>query len=392
MWRSKLAAGTLFLAAAIGVTGPHGQETLGSLAKKRGVYVGAAVGGAFWGGDSRYQETLKREFNIIVAENAMKFDLLQPKRNEFQWKQADDLVAFAARNGMALRGHCLVWHQQSEWLAAASGLGRAEMLSILKNHIDSVMTHFKGRVLEWDVVNEAIDDDGKSLRNTFWLQRIGSDYLDSAFTWAHRADPNAFLFYNDYSGEGMGGKSDRIFALVKGMKDKGIPIHGVGLQAHFASGGSFTTADIDRNMKRLGALGLRVSITELDFRFALPVDAAKLTVQKGNYAAMLGVCLANENCKTFLTWGFTDAHSWVPGFFQGSGAALPFDANYAPKPAYDGMKEALTATPIGLFPARDPRSAPGPGDRNTKGTLPGNFGSEAVQGGVRNALGRWMGF
>lgn len=322
----------------------RGAETLGSLAAKRGIKVGAAVGGAFWGSDARYKETLQREFNMLVAENAMKFDQVEPSRGKFRWTQADDLADYAAAHGIALRGHCLVWHQQAGWLEAATGLSRADMLEILKTHIDSTAGRYRGKVVEWDVVNEAVADDGAGLRNSFWLQRIGPDFLDSAFAWAHRADPQALLFYNDYGAEGSGAKSERVYALVKGMKERGIPIHGVGMQCHFESGRAFSTTAIAANMKRIAALGLKISITELDFRVKLPADSAALSVQKDNYAQLLRTCLAEPGCGSFLTWGFTDAHSWVPGFFAGQGAALPFDAAYAPKPAYAGMALALAET------------------------------------------------
>jgi endo-1,4-beta-xylanase len=373
----------LLLALAAVVTA---QESLGSLAAKRGVYVGAAIGGTFWniGADARYRETMKREFNILVAENAMKFEPLENQRNKFNWKQADELAAYAASNGMALRGHNLVWHQASGWLEAATGLDRAEMLAILKNHIDSVAGRYRGKILEWDVVNEAVDD-AAGLRNTFWLQRVGADYLDSAFTWAHRADPEAYLFYNDYSGEGMGGKADRIFALVKGMKEKGVPIHGVGLQCHFASGAAFAVDDIDKNIKRLGALGLRVSVTELDFRMKLPADSAARAVQKDNYYRLLKTCLANPNCKTFLTWGFTDAYSWVPGFFTGFGDALPFDAAYKSKPAYEGMRQALMESVSIRNHERRSGGSAGRGDAYT-----GTF-ADGLHAGYRDAIGRWTG-
>ena len=351
-------------------------ETLSTLAKKKGIYIGAAVGSPFWGTDPRYKETLAREYNIIVPENAMKFDQLETKRNTFNYKNADDLAAFAAANGMALRGHNLVWHQASGWLEAATTLGRDEMLAILKNHIDNVVGHYKGKILEWDVVNEALDDNA-GLRNTFWRQRVGDDYLDSAYAWAHRADPAALLFYNDYSGEGMGGKADRVYALVKGLQDRGIPIHGVGLQCHFESGKSFSASDIDKNIKRLGALGLRVSITELDFRMQLPADSAARAVQKANYALLLKTCLDNSNCKSFLTWGFTDASSWVPDFFAGWGDALPFDKDYTPKPAYDGLKETL----LQALPIRG-----GASNRNS-GTGRAGYAAAFFQSGERRGSG-----
>lgn len=324
-------------------------DPLRDLADKRGLSIGAAVGSAFWGADERYRETLGREFNILVAENAMKFDQVEPKRGEFRWTQADELLAYAESRHMAVRGHCLVWHQQAGWLETAAGMGRAEMLDILKAHIEAVAGRYRGRIREWDVVNEAVADDGAGLRPSFWRQRIGDDFIDSAFAWAHRADTAALLFYNDYGAEGGGAKSERIFSLVKGLKERGIPIHGVGFQSHFESGRGFSTLAIDANMKRLAGLGLKVAITELDFRVKLPADSAALALQALNYRALLKTCLDNPNCKTFVTWGFTDAHSWVPGFFPGQGAALPFDAEYRPKAAYGEMAEALGAG-IGIRP------------------------------------------
>lgn len=363
--KAIIAAAALALAAA---PRARAAESLGALAAKRSVHIGAAVGGAFWGSDTRYAQTLQREFNMIVAENAMKFDQVEPARGRFRWTQADELAAFAARNGMALRGHCLVWHQQSGWLEQAAGLSRADMLAILKTHIDSVAGRYKGKVLEWDVVNEAVADDGTGLRNSFWLQRVGADYIDSAFAWAHRADPAAKLFYNDYGAEGSGAKSERVFALVKGLKERGIPIHGVGMQCHFESGRAFSTTAIAANMKRIAALGLKVSITELDFRVRIPADSAALATQKDNYAQLMRTCLAEPACGAFLTWGFTDAHSWVPGFFSGQGAALPFDAAYAPKPAYAGLVQALSE------PSALRKKAPRAGFRGTLKVTSGRDG------------------
>jgi len=247
-------------------------QTLRELAGRYGVLYGAAVGSAFWSPDSLYKETLKRECNIIVAENVMKFALIEPKRNEFNWTRADDLVNFAKRNNMKIRGHNLIWHAQSEW-ASTLNAGRDEMMAVMRNHILTVVGRYKGKIYEWDVVNEAIDDGKGFLRDTFWKQKIGDDYIDLAFKFAHEADPGALLFYNDYSGEDMGTKSNKIYQLVSGMMQRGIPINCVGLQCHFVSG-TIDTAGIDKNINRLAALGLKVSITELDIRMQLPVDSA----------------------------------------------------------------------------------------------------------------------
>jgi endo-1,4-beta-xylanase len=343
----------LSLAFGIGSGGVFAQETLRSLAAKRGVYIGTAVGSPFYasGSDPKYIGTLKAEFNILVAENEMKFDQIEPNQGQFAWTKADALMDFAAQNQMAVRGHNLVWYQQSGWLGT-SGLGRNEMLMAINNHANKIMSRYKGRILEWDVVNEAIDDGGLILRDTFHKNSIGDDYIDSAFWFARRADPQALLFYNDYGGEGLGGKADKIFDLVKGLKQRGIPIDGVGFQAHFENKNWPKVSDIDKNIKRLAALGLMVSFTEVDFRIPLPADSSQLELQKTNYRSLLGVCLANSNCKSFVTWGFTDAFSWVPGFFTGFGASLPYDAQYQKKPAYAGLQEALIETSLYAKPKR----------------------------------------
>lgn len=315
-------------------------QTLRELSEKHGILYGAAVGSAFWGSDSLYRETLTRECNIIVAENVMKFSLIEPRRNEFNWTRADDLVNFARRNNMKIRGHNLVWHAQSEW-ASKLDAGRDEMIAVMRNHIHAVVGRYKGKIYEWDVVNEAIDDGNGFLRDTFWKKNIGDDYIDLAFRFAHEADPGALLFYNDYSGEDMGAKSDKIYQLVSGMLKRGIPLHGVGLQCHFVSG-AINAADIDKNIKRLAALGLKVSITELDIRMPLPANSAMLEQQGKEYQALMTVFLNNPDCCTsFLTWGITDKSSWIPYFFKGWGAALPIDENYKAKPAYSGLKNAL---------------------------------------------------
>lgn len=377
-WTAGTACAAAFLLSA---SGPAlAQEALKALAARKGVAIGAAVGDAFWGGDARYKAALKREFNILVAENEMKWQSLEPQRGSFNWTRADELSAFAKANGAALRGHVLVWHLQSGWLEQGN-FSRTEMLACLRSHVQAVAGRYKGQVREWDVVNEAIDDGTALLRDSFWRRRIGDDYIDSAFHIAHRADPGARLFYNDYAAEDMGVKSEKVYNLVKGLLDRKVPIHGVGMQCHFENAAWPNPADIGRNMKRLADLGLEVSITELDFRMRLPADAAALERQKANYAALTGACLANANCKSVLTWGFTDAHSWVPGFFQGMGAALPFDAEYRPKPAYYGLSEALAAVNTAV--------RPGPSRGSRAGALAANaFPDPARPLLIRDAAGR----
>jgi len=314
------------------------ETTLRVAADRRGVRYGCAVGRAFWD-DNDYRELVRRQCGIIVAENAMKFGLIQPERGRFDWSRSDDLVRFAQDNGMDIRGHCLVWHQQAGW-AAGLDEGRDAMLAVMREHIHTVVGRYRGKICEWDVVNEAVDDGDAALRDTFWRRTIGDDHIDAAFRFAHEADPGALLYYNDYGGEDMGRKSDRIYELVSGMLKRGVPVHGVGLQCHFAVD-KVPTADIGRNIRRLTALGLQVAVTELDIRVPLPADENTLALQAACYKDVLKVFLENRGCRHFLTWGITDRYSWVPGFFKGAGAALPFDGEYRVKPAVCGMLEVL---------------------------------------------------
>jgi endo-1,4-beta-xylanase len=212
---------------------------------------------------------------------------------------------------------------------------------VLQDHITTVVSRYKGRVAYWDVVNEGVSENGVGLRKTVWSDGIGPDYIDKAFIWAHVADPDALLFYNDYAAEGLGGKSDEVYNLVKGMVERGIPIHGVGLQMHFVAGASPAPEDIARNIQRLGELGLQVHITELDVR--LPVEASKddLDQQANLYQQLLEVCTKAQNCTAFVMWGFTDRYSWVPNSFSGYDHALIFDKEYRSKPAYFSLRKVL---------------------------------------------------
>jgi endo-1,4-beta-xylanase len=311
------------------------------LASLRSIEIGSAVQLGPLGADSSYSYTLDREFNTITPENAMKFGPLRPARTSFDFDRADQLVEFAEAGGMSVHGHTLVWHNQLPgWLTGGS-FSRSELLDILKQHILTVAGHYEGQVGSWDVVNEAVADDGVSLRSTIWLDIIGPEYLDSAFVWAARADPGARLYYNDYSGEGLGPKSNRIFELVSDLVARGIPIHGVGLQSHFQVDGAPPQPDVLANMQRIAGLGLEVWITELDVRIQGTPSETELETQAAVFRSMLRACLAVESCKAVTMWGFTDKYSWIPSFFPGWGSATIFDATFSPKPAYWAIHDEL---------------------------------------------------
>jgi endo-1,4-beta-xylanase len=314
-------------------------DTLRALANARGIDIGAAVDVRALSGEPDYAEVLQREFSMVVGENAFKWENIHLTPKLFYFDDTDAIVTFAEANEMKVRGHTLVWHNQNPSWLLRSIKTRDEAIAVLKNHIETVVGHYKGRIAAWDVVNEAVDDSTGELRESPWLTAIGPDYIALAFQFAHDADPDAKLYYNDYSAEGVGGKGDAVYELVKGLKEQGVPIDGVGWQGHFQS--SSFISDMKANGQRLADLGLEVSITELDVRIPIPATDLMLEKQAKMYGKVTETCLALPNCKAIVTWGFTDRHSWVPGFFSGEGAALPFDERYQPKLAYDAIKAAL---------------------------------------------------
>jgi endo-1,4-beta-xylanase len=332
-------------------------NTLRSSAQTRGLLIGAAVAEQPLKNEGTYSQALAREFNIIVPENAMKFGPLRPSRTQFSFADADAIVDFAGAHDMKVRGHSLVWHNQNpQWLTNGN-FSRSEISQILKEHIQTVVTRYRGRIYAWDVVNEAIDNNSKR-RETFWLNALGEDYIEQVFLWAREADPDAKLFYNDYGGEALGPKSDAIHDLLRNLKARGTPIDGVGLQSHFQSERPPNMGDVATNMKRLAALRLEIHVTEFDARMPLPSTEQKLQKQAEIYRDYLSVCLSVSSCKAFLTWGFTDKYSWIPGRFAGTGAALPFDESYRPKPAFGALLDVLASPRAPLETPHGPRRTP----------------------------------
>jgi endo-1,4-beta-xylanase len=316
------------------------KPTLRSRAQQHGVQIGAAVSIDALRNDEAYRRTLGREFNRVVAENVMKFENVHPERDRYTFEDADEIMRFARRHGMIVHGHTLVWHTQvPDWLEQGD-FTSDEMKVILQAHIQTVVGRYRGQIKSWDVVNEAIADDG-TLRKTLWLDRIGPEYIELAFRWAHEADPDARLIYNDYGGEGDNPKSDAIYKLVRDLRERGVPIHGVGMQMHIGEYDAPWAPDVAANMQRLAELGLDVYISEMDVRLGMPASPESLTAQAQLYRTMLEVCMSAPNCKALTLWGMTDKYSWIPKFFPGTGVALIFDEAYEPKPAYVEMMKAM---------------------------------------------------
>ena len=323
---------------------PAQQPPLRDLADKAGILIGAAVAYEPLMTDSEYATVLAREYNILTAENVMKWQNVNPTEGVYNWGPADAIISFALAHGMKVRGHNLVWHLQvPEWIQ--HGLfNRDRMIDIMKTHIRDVAGHFRGKIYCWDVVNEAIDDQG-ALRDSPFLHAIGPDYLDIAYRTAHAADPGAKLIYNDYDAEALGLKSDAVYNLVKGMKERGVPLDGVGLQMHINDTG-IDFAGMKKNIERLRALGLDVSVTELDVRLAKPVDSAKLTTQAKVYRQVCDTLFSSQPNAMLVSWGFTDKFSWIPKFFHGFDAGLPFAADYQSKPGRQAIADALSAATV----------------------------------------------
>ncbi len=317
-------------------------KPLRASAERKNFYIGAAVGMHPFHTESIYRDTLKREFNIIVAENVFKWEEIHPGRNSYNFTDTDALVNFAEANGMKVRGHTLVWHSQlPSWLTNGN-FTRDELITILQDHIKTVVGRYKGKIVAWDVVNEAIADGGGYRTESFWYQKLGTDYIKLAFQFAREADPDTKLYYNDYANEDLNAKSNAIYNLLVGLKNEGVAVHGAGWQMHMENGFRVPPSFI-ANAQRLAQIGLEISITELDVRVPLPTNAAAFQEQAETYKSILNFCLSQPNCKALLTWGFTDKYSWIPGFFTGTGEALLFDSNYQAKPAYKGLQEVLQA-------------------------------------------------
>lgn len=301
---------------------------------------GAAVQATLLRSDATYAAAVSRHFSYLTAEYEMKWGHIERDRGQRVFGPADEIVAFAEARSLRVKGHALVWHGDSPaWLES---LSPAEVRAALRDHIRDTVGRYRGRIVAWDVVNEAIAENGGGLRDTVYLRKLGPGYIADAFRWAREADPEALLVYNDYGGEGLNRKSDDVFGLVRDLVRDGVPIGGVGLQMHLDAASLPPTADVARNLRRLAELGLAVNVSEMDVRVArLTGDAAtRLEAQRRVYHDVVAACVSEPRCHAVTFWGFTDRHSWIDSFF-GPDDPLLFDESYRAKPAYHGVMDAL---------------------------------------------------
>jgi endo-1,4-beta-xylanase len=341
-----------------------------SLARKYAAFfpIGAAV-------NSRtlrtHAELLAQHFNSITAENEMKFESLEKTEGVFDYAQADEMVAFARQHGMRMRGHTLVWHRQTPDWVFSNGSGgdasREVLLARLEKHIANVVGHFKGSVYAWDVVNEAILDDGKyrtaneteADQRSKWHGILGTSYIAAAFRAAHAADPDAKLFYNEYRNY-LPVKRQAVYQLLKGLLAEGVPVHGVGLQAHLSiepstlpenHGYYQNVVEQEKTIELYASLGLEVQITELDLSVYVPgvkyephqfYTPATFTPeleakQAERYAEFFELFRKQQKRITSVTfWGIADDETWLSHFSSGrQDFPLLFDAQHQPKKAFE---------------------------------------------------------
>jgi endo-1,4-beta-xylanase len=362
-------------------TGVYAQSTLKD-AFKNDFLIGAALNEAeFTGRNTNAVAIVRAQFNTISPENALKWECIHPRRFGFDFGPADAYVAFGQKNGMFIVGHNLVWHQQTpNWVFRRDQgsrtverkrrpVNRDALLQQMSNHIFTVVGRYKGKIGGWDVVNEALDDDG-TLRQSEWEKIIGPDYLIKAYQFAHKADPQAQLYYNDYSLENAPKRQGAI-ALIKKLQAAGIPIAGVGLQGHYKMDWP-TPAALDETIKAFSKLGVKVMITELDLDILPPAtnsQAAEVSMNVAlraelnpytnglpaavqqqlakRYADLFMVFVKHRDVVSRVTfWGVTDSDSWLNNWPVKGRMAYPllFNRDDRPKPAFDAVLKTARST------------------------------------------------
>ncbi|GGF94916.1 endo-1,4-beta-xylanase [Paenibacillus abyssi] len=295
------------------------------------------------------QELLAAHFNSLTAENDMKFERVHPEEGIYTFEAADRIVQFARQHSMKMRGHTLVWHNQTPaWVftgADGKPADRDTLLARMKSHIETVAGRYKGRIYGWDVVNEVIEDKSDIwLRSSPWLDQIGEDFIAQAFRYAHEADPSAILFYNDYN-ECHPEKREKIIRLLRMLKEQEVPVHGMGLQGHWNLNGP-SLDDIRAAIEGYAALGLQLQVTELDIsvfdyndrRTDLRQPAEEMLAQQAErYGQIFRIFREYKDVITAVTfWGAADDYTWLDDFPVKGRKNWPFvfDEKHQPKESY----------------------------------------------------------
>lgn len=306
------------------------------------ILIGAAVDSIHLQEDQKYKELFLQHYDSMVSEFQMKMKYIYPHEGEYRFEAADFLVTFAEQNNISMHGHTLIWHLSvPDWIQNFKGTD-GEFEDLIKEYIMTVVGRYKGRIDSWDVVNEAFTASG--YRDTIFYQRLGPNYISKVFQWAHEADPDAKLYYNDYKILAEPKKRDFILTELTKMINEGVPIHGLGIQSHLKL--SEPSIDVIRSsLENCSELGIDIRISELDvsvnhdFRnYVFTDELAEL--QKQRYHDLIELFLQFPQIKDITTWGVFDGHTWKSKFYQPDWPLL-FDKDYNPKPAAEGFLLAL---------------------------------------------------
>ena len=368
--------------------GPHALEdegaTLRALATDARIDIGSALSPrAFFSGfDRDYLELFERHFSSVTPEYGLYMSHTQPAPGEWQFAEADTVVAFAQRRGLNLRGHALVWgvprrhdlfgdEGQISWTPTPRWvhereMSRGEAIAVMRDHIETVMRHYAGKIDEWHVVNEPLGGqfgarkvDGQILAPNVWLEKIGPDYIKLAFEHARSVDPDATLILNEWGADYIGqdhhdyigklsNRHDRVesyYNLVAHLLEQGTPIDGVGLQFHLEVG--LDDPDVEailKNLARYHALGLSTHITELDVRIPKPLTAEKLQEQARLYGIVFRAALRSTSTGDVMLWDYADRYSWITrsdGFFPQHAAGTIMDEALRLYPSFQAIRDVL---------------------------------------------------
>ncbi|MFF9062079.1 endo-1,4-beta-xylanase [Streptomyces sp. NPDC014882] len=345
----SLGRGRMSVVDAPGLRVPRSSDAMRDLAAvlPRPIRMGTALAAGPLLTDSAYRRTAGEEFSMLTPENDFKPQFVQPRRGVFAFAEGDTLVDFAEANRMKVHAHTLVWFEAlPAWMRAEMTHGQRRRVMV--EHIRAVAGHFRGKVAEWDVVNEPMSDEdedysngNRGVRPQLWFEAMGEQYIDIAFHAAREADPHAVLYLNEYGVEEDGPRWDALYALLIRLKERGVPIDGVGFQDHEYDVGDRTDPEVfRRKVRALAELGLKARVSEAD----VLVDEGEEDIQARQLAGKLAVCGEEPNCTSFSTWGFTDRYGSTADlrhYPPSPGNALPWDAAYEVKPAYWALRDVL---------------------------------------------------
>ncbi|GGV82430.1 beta-xylanase [Streptomyces griseoloalbus] len=345
----SLGRGRMSVVDAPGLRVPRSSDAMRDLAAvlPRPIRMGTALAAGPLLTDSAYRRTAGEEFSMLTPENDFKPQFVQPRRGVFAFAEGDTLVDFAEANRMKVHAHTLVWFEAlPAWMRAE--MTHEQRRRVMVEHIRAVAGHFRGKVAEWDVVNEPMSDEdedysngNRGVRPQLWFEAMGEQYIDIAFHAAREADPHAVLYLNEYGVEEDGPRWDALYALLIRLKERGVPIDGVGFQDHEYAVGDRTDPEVfRRKVRALAGLGLKARVSEAD----VLVDEDEEDVQARQLAGKLAVCSEEPNCTSFSTWGFTDKYGSTADlrhYPPSPGNALPWDATYEAKPAYWALRDVL---------------------------------------------------